>query len=138
MRTRTVVQAAAAVVLIGVAAWLFARHFTAKPRSEQVPVRCVSCGYEYVPKGTEDDPECPKCHAKGGLQLVYFRCNECGATFVAYEEDPRQGLIRQPGGDWTTTQAFVPQPVVCPKCSSSNTEFVKKPGQAVASEARGE
>ena len=138
MKKRAVVQVAVAVVLIGLAAWLFARHFTAKPSSEQVPVRCVVCGHEYVPKRAGDDPECPKCHARGGLQLVYFHCSECGATFLAYEEDARQGLIREPGGEWTTTQAFVPRPVVCPKCSSSNTVFVKDPGQVGASQARGE
>jgi rubredoxin len=137
VRSRAVIQVAVAVLLLGVAGWLLARHFTARPVSEQVPVRCVVCGHVYVPKGTEDDPECPKCHARGGLQLVYYHCSDCGATFLAYEQDPRRGLIREPGGEWTTTQAFVPHPVVCPECSSSNTAFVRKPGQAVASEARG-
>ena len=136
MRSRAAIQLAAAVVLMGVAVWLLVRHFTAKPVSEQVPVRCVSCGYVYVPKGTEEDPECPRCHAKGWLQLVYYRCKECGATFLAYEQDSPRGLIREPGGEWTTTQAFVPRPVACPKCSSTSTAFVKSPGQAVLSKAQ--
>ncbi|MBN1917541.1 MAG: hypothetical protein JW889_06495 [Verrucomicrobia bacterium] len=127
MKARAVGQLAVVVVLIGVAVWLFARHLTAKPVSEQVPVRCVVCGHEYVPEGTEDDPECPKCHARGGLQRVYYHCNECGTTFLAYEEDPRQGLIREPGGEWTTTAAWIPTEPQCPKCSSTNTVFVKNP-----------
>jgi len=130
-------QVVLAVVLVGLASWLFARQFTAEHVSKQVPVRCESCGHEYVPDKDELDPECPRCHARTGLRLLYYRCKACGATFVAYEQDSARDVIRQPGGEWMPLTAcdFLP---TCPECSSDLTEFIKNPEQAATSDAQGE
>ena len=59
------------------------------------------------------------------VYLLYYRCEQCGETFVAYERDPETGNYREPGGEWVEKTAIDFQPR-CPECEGE-TEFVKDP-----------
>lgn len=114
------------VVLLGLAVWRFMAHEREHPAAEPVPVKCPACGHEFVPEAGDASPVCPNCGARADVRLLYFKCGQCGAVFVAYEADPTKGLVREPGGEWMPKEAC-PLQCPCPDCGSKNTYFVTKP-----------
>jgi Zn finger protein HypA/HybF involved in hydrogenase expression len=116
------------VVLLGAAAWRVASHMRHKPMAKPLPHRCEACGYEFTPDPDDANPVCPKCGASATLTLLYFRCQDCGETFVAYEADPAKGLMRSPGGEWINKTQCDYMPV-CPACGSGRTYAVRSPDE---------
>ena len=124
-----------AAVLLGVAAWLFASYVRHKPGPEQVPARCPTCEHEFVPKPGEASPACPECGVQANIRLLYFKCEDCGEVFVAYEFKPAEEVIREPNGEWMPRQECTLQRP-CPNCDSDKTYFVREPGAARRSPKR--
>jgi predicted RNA-binding Zn-ribbon protein involved in translation (DUF1610 family) len=129
VRMKPAVALPLVVVLLGAAAWRVVSYARHKPSAKAVPIRCETCGYEFVPKPGDENPVCPKCGNPATLRVLYFRCRDCGETFVAYEVDPVRGVTRVPGGEWinNTDCELLPQ---CPNCGSERTYFVKTPDEA--------
>jgi predicted RNA-binding Zn-ribbon protein involved in translation (DUF1610 family) len=112
------------VVLLCIAAVLFATRGRGAHGPQPVPVRCEN-GHEFVPKRGATDITCPTCGSSKIVHLLYFRCQRCGKTFVAYERDPETSSYREPGGEWVDKTAIDFQPK-CPACGSV-TEFAEDP-----------
>jgi len=116
--------AALAVVLLGVAVFLFARN--ARQRSSgtpPAPVVCESCGREFYIKTNDEEPVCPYCKAPASIRRLYFQCRQCGHAFVAYEWDTKNEMARVPGGEWVPKDQC-PLEAVCPECGGP-TKFVR-------------
>jgi Zn finger protein HypA/HybF involved in hydrogenase expression len=115
-----------AAVLLGLAAWRIASYVRHKPAAEQVPARCPTCEHEFVPEPGEASPACPECGVQASIRLLYFKCEDCGEAFVAYEFKPAEGLIREPDGEWISSlECAFQRP--CPTCQSDKTYFVIRP-----------
>jgi Zn finger protein HypA/HybF involved in hydrogenase expression len=118
--SRQTIAIASIVVLLGAAGLLVYRNYTkAQPRIEPMPVRCAACGYLFIPRSFDEMKACPKCSSPDLVTVLWFRCRQCGTTFIGYEADPKTHLFRYPGGEWTASEAFIPV-AVCPNCESKS------------------
>jgi Zn finger protein HypA/HybF involved in hydrogenase expression len=136
VKIKPVVAVPLVVLLLGAAAWRLVSYAQHKPTAKPVPIRCETCGHEFVPRRGDENPVCPKCGNAARLRLLYFRCKDCSETFVAYETDPVRGVTRVPGGEWMRNTDCDLRPR-CPKCGSERTYFVRTPHEAPGKPAEG-
>lgn len=130
MRATPVMAVLLVVVLLACAGWLWMRHQRAvNPTVEARPVRCENCGTEYVPRTGDPDEPCPRCGSTSHVIVMWYRCRDCGHEYVGYEQQPGDGLLRKPGGDWLPLDQFDPT-MVCPECGSKRASSIRRPGAA--------
>ncbi|MBN1918299.1 MAG: hypothetical protein JW889_10340 [Verrucomicrobia bacterium] len=124
MAQKNLVLLVVTVILLGGAGYLLARHRSgASSPNSPAPVVCENCGTEFRVTSNDKEPVCPNCGAPASVRRLYYRCTECGHTFLAYELDAKKDLIREPNGEWYSSKEcqFV---VSCPKCSG-RAEYVR-------------
>ncbi|MBN1917543.1 MAG: hypothetical protein JW889_06505 [Verrucomicrobia bacterium] len=115
------------VVLLAGAAWLWMRHERAKrPGVEARPVRCEACGGEYIPRTGAPDEPCPQCGGTKHVVVMWYRCRDCGHTWIGFEQQSDTGLFRRPGGEWVGAAEFDPTQT-CPECGSTRASSILRP-----------